>query len=186
MGNPYGDDTIDVKELLGKFARQWYLFAICVVLFCGIAYLVARAATNIYKVNASIILNENSNEVTSFESILKNYNVAVPNKSIPNEIGMLSSYRLIKQSVKNMDIGVTYYSKETLKTKIEYKDVPFTIKVDSAHRQLVWMPIFVERLSDTEYRIRANGDQVILHDIKANENVRTIGEVNIEKTLRVG
>ncbi|MEM6344046.1 MAG: polysaccharide biosynthesis tyrosine autokinase [Bacteroidota bacterium] len=186
MGNPYGDDTIDLKQLLGKFVSKWYLFAICVVLFCGIAYMFARAATNIYQVNASIILNENSNEVTSFESILKNYNVAVPNKSIPNEIGMLSSYRLIKESVKSMDVGISYYSKETLKTNIEYKDVPFSIKVDSAHRQLVWLPIYIERISDSEYRVRASEKEVYLHDIKNNENVRVINEVNIEKTLKVG
>lgn len=186
MGNPYGDDTIDLKELLSKFTKKWYLFAISVFLFCGVAYMFARAATNTYKVNASIILNENSNEVTSFESILKNYNVAVPNKSIPNEIGMLSSYRLIKESIKKMDIGITYYSKETLKTQIEYKDVPFSIEVDSAHRQLVWLPIYVERLSQTEYRVRSSEKEVALHDIKANENVRVINKVNVEKTLKVG
>ena len=77
LGNPYGDDTIDVMELVKKFTKRWKFFAVGLLLAGAWAFWSLRSSERIYRVKASIILNSNKSETTSFEAILRELQVPV-------------------------------------------------------------------------------------------------------------
>ena len=186
MGNPYGDDTIDIKQQITRFSRRWYWFVICTVLAGSFAFMQLRSSLKIYRTKATIILNNSTNETTSFETILKNYKIPIPQQEIANEIGMLSSFRLIRSAIEKMDLGISYGSEHKFKKFAEYKDTPFEIRVDSSHHQLVGLPIYIKRISPSEYRVQAEGSDVNVYDLENHEIVRQIGEIEIDRIVKVG
>lgn len=183
MGNQYSDDTIDVKALLGRFARRWYYFVIGAVLALGLAVVQIKFATKIFRVKAKIILGD-QNAATVIENL--GTGVFVEKSELEDKIGVLKSFNLIRETVKKLEMGVTYYSYENLKARQEYKDVPFTVVVDSTQNQLVGLEVFVEKINDVEYRVRAKGSDVSLYDIQNAEIIREIGDVEIDEKVRIG
>lgn len=183
MSNQYSDDTIDVKALLGRFVRRWYFFAIGVTLALVLAFVQIKFATKIYRVKAKAILG-NQNAATVVEDL--GTGVFMEKSDLADKIGVLQSFNLIRETVQKLDVGVSYYSYEKLKANPEYKDVPFTVKVDSTQEQLVGVEIFVEKVNDVEYRIKVKGEDVSLYDIKNAEIIREIGTVDIDEKVRIG
>ncbi|MDX2245907.1 MAG: polysaccharide biosynthesis tyrosine autokinase [Bacteroidia bacterium] len=183
MNNQYSDDTIDVKALLGRFVRRWYFFAIGVVLALGLAFVQIKFSTKIYRVKAKVILG-NQNAATVVEDM--GTGVFMEQSDLEDKIGVLRSFNLIQETVKKMDVGVSYYSYENFKAHPEYKDVPFTVVIDSTQEQLVGIEIFIEKTNDVEYRVKAKGESISLYDIKNSEIIREIEKVDIDEKVRIG
>ncbi|MEZ4830210.1 MAG: polysaccharide biosynthesis tyrosine autokinase [Bacteroidia bacterium] len=183
MNNQYSDDTIDVKALLGRFVRRWYFFAIGAVLALGLAFVQIKFSTKIYRVKAKAILG-NQNAATVVEDM--GTGVFMETSDLADKIGVLQSFNLIRETVKKLDVGISYYSYEKFKATPEYKDVPFTITIDSTQEQLVGIEVFVEKINDVEYRVRAKKEDVSLYDIQNSEIIREIGAVDIDEKIRIG
>ncbi|MEZ4775563.1 MAG: polysaccharide biosynthesis tyrosine autokinase [Bacteroidia bacterium] len=183
MNNQYSDDTIDVKALLGRFVRRWYYFAIGVTLALVLAFVQIKFSTKIYRVKAKAILG-NQNAATVVEDL--GTGVFMEKSDLADKIGVLQSFNLIRETVQKLDVGVSYFSYQKLKANPEYKDVPFTVTVDSSQQQLVGIEIFLEKVNDVEYRVKAKGEEVSLYDIKNAEIIREIETVDIDEKIRIG
>ncbi|HTE29769.1 MAG TPA: Wzz/FepE/Etk N-terminal domain-containing protein, partial [Chryseolinea sp.] len=54
-------DYVDVKEMLSKYTRYWYMFMLSIVLCAALAYAYLYLATPQYKISSSLLLkNEES------------------------------------------------------------------------------------------------------------------------------
>ncbi|MDP5169930.1 MAG: hypothetical protein NWR72_06770, partial [Bacteroidia bacterium] len=71
LGNPYGDDTIDIKALLGRFLKRWYYFVIGVAICGSFGMYNIYTSQKVYRVKAKAILGNPNEAVLSDEKNLQ-------------------------------------------------------------------------------------------------------------------
>ncbi|MEM6803805.1 MAG: polysaccharide biosynthesis tyrosine autokinase [Bacteroidota bacterium] len=186
LSNQYGDDTIDVKGILRRFTSRWYYFLIGVVLFGALGYLFLQFSPNIYRVQSKVILdNQNAKDIAS-EQFMRELGMLYDKSTIEDKAQVLSSFNLIRTAVSQLPLEVFYYSKDGLKIRQAYKDAPFYVNLDTEHSQLVDLEIYISKVNEQEYSVKAEGKEVKLYNRKGNEMVRELDEINIDDKFPIG
>ena len=103
-----------------------------------------------------------------------------------DEIGMLSSLKLISETLSTLDFGVSYYGKKGISTTQYYHDFPWRVEIDSTKPQMIGLKLYVELINDKEYRLQAKHDEVNVYDVENDEVVRKVYDVEIDKVIKVG
>lgn len=182
LGNPYGEDTIDIKALLGRFLKRWYYFAIGLAIFGSFGVYKIYTAEKIYAVKAKAILGDPnktaSKEQNSSESLFDDQS------TVDDKIGVMTSYNLLRETVKALPIGVSYYSKEPLRKREIFTGAPFQVQIDSSHTQLVGLELYCSRNGD-QLRLRAEGEKIWLYDIETDRGIRELEEFTMDETIQL-
>ena len=126
------EEEIDLREELGKYAKHWRWFALGILLCVCIAFTYLRLTTPNYHTLASIIIKDDeskspSSEMAAFADLglLGGMGTA----SIENEIGILRSKRMMSNVVKALNLNVTYYDEDAIKSPELYVNTPYFVQV---------------------------------------------------------
>lgn len=181
LGNPYGEDTIDIKALLGRFLKRWYYFAIGLVVFGSIGVYKIYTAEKIYAVKARAILgdpNKAASKEQGFEGLFDDQS------TVDDKIGVMTSYNLLREAVKALPIGVSYYSKEPLRYREVFTGAPFQVEIDSSHVQLAGFSLYCSRIGD-QLRLKGEGEKIWLYDIGEDRGIRELEEFTMDETIQL-
>jgi capsular exopolysaccharide synthesis family protein len=126
------EETLDFKKYINLVLRYWYWFVISLGFCLGLAYIVTRTTHNVYQVDATILIRDdkNSKSNTGAEALLSELSLVNNTKSIQNEIGIIKSYTIAYNTIKELEsIHTTYklVGNSTFKQNVVYKDIPFRI-----------------------------------------------------------
>src|SRR5690606_672815 len=146
------DEQIDLKEVLFKYLKYWAYIAICVFfgLFC--AFLVNRYATPIYKIDSTILVNDEPSS-TLGQDLFQNAGLSIPKSNVENEIGILKSYSLAFETLNALNFNVFYYKEGTFKKTEIYGNAPFLVEADWKHPQLVRGMFSIQKLNNKSFRL---------------------------------
>ncbi|HRX32599.1 MAG TPA: polysaccharide biosynthesis tyrosine autokinase [Tenuifilaceae bacterium] len=152
------EETLDVKQLLIRVVSNWYWYAIAVFASLFIAYLVNRYSEQIYSVTSSVIVrdDDNSKAYVGAEQLLQSLRLVKNTKSVQNEIGILQSYSLARQAIKELeDFDVTYIAvgRRGIKEQKLYKSCPFEVVLDTSAVNLTNHPVYIYILDKNRYRL---------------------------------
>ena len=180
LGNPYGEDTIDIKALLGRFLKRWYYFVIGVGLFGAFGVYKVYTAEKIYAVKAKAILGD-PNKAGQAEK--EDYVDLFDDQStVDDKIGVITSYNLIRETVNRLPIGISYFSKEPLRRREVFTGAPYQVTIDSTHEQLVGLQIFAIRTGN-QVKFRAEGEKIWLYDAIEDRTIRELDEYLLEESI---
>lgn len=131
--NPFylnSTETINIKEELAKYLRNWPWFVFTLGLFITIAFFYLKYTTVIYSTSAKIkILDEASKNIDISNDISSIFESSKVN--LENEIEIIKSTNLLKGVVKDLGLQIKYFEKGTLKSK-ELWEPPFIVtEIDS-------------------------------------------------------
>lgn len=145
------DDQFDLKSVLLKYWRYWIWFIIGIIICLGIGFLYLRYAPNVFESVAKIkILDETKRFDISMDP-LNNLN-ANPHVNIDNEIEVLQSYRLLSEVVEELNLDVSYYLKNKLKST-ETWSAPFVVNKNFFGDSLTTAMKFDVILNPTKFTI---------------------------------
>jgi uncharacterized protein involved in exopolysaccharide biosynthesis len=179
------EESIDYKALFFKFYRYWYFFALAIFIFFIIAFLFNKYTEPIYKVNTTVLIQEDKSSMDP-QSLL-GFGLMGNQQNLENEIGILQSYSLTYRTLKGLDFGISYYIEENFITKELYHISPFDVIIDTAHLQPVNLKFFITILSDKKFKIEAKGEEIELYnftDYTLSDN--EIDNLNFDKTYEFG
>jgi len=112
--------SIDIRELIFKFLRYWYLFVLVSAVSFTLAFLYLRYTYPLYESSATILIkDEKEGGQISEETILEGMGLNKGDKNIENEILILKSSLLMYEVVKNLQLQYQYFSKGRFH-KLEY------------------------------------------------------------------
>ncbi len=118
--------NIDVKRVLFKGLRYWYVFVISLALTLSYAYLKTRYAVKNYPVTASILIKEK--EETSEGKLLYNNPLVSGYRNYENEPYLIKSYPLIQRTLEALNFGVAFYNEgKVLTTEIYDPQIKATV-----------------------------------------------------------
>jgi capsular exopolysaccharide synthesis family protein len=176
------EGKIDIKLLVKKLFSNWYYFVIAAVIVLPLAYFYIKLTDNVYHVRASILLSSDMKSGIRSEEFLKGMELLAGNTEIEDEIGILKSYNLVGTAIRKLDFGISYFEKENLKTVEKYgADRPFIVELDSTTDQIIQVPIFIQRTSDTTYLVTASGENVPTYNFYTDTSAKRKGAVEIHE-----
>ncbi len=178
------DGKINIRQLLRKLFSRWYFFLIALMITMPLAYVYVMLAPKMYSVKSSLLLkSETQTGGMDSEKFMKGMNLYTSQTGIEDEIGILKSYSMIERAMRELDFGISYFTKKNFVTSEKYGNSPFTIEIDSVVNQVIDVPVFIELISSTRYRVRASGKHVSLYNFYTNQTESIVAQVEIDEEV---
>jgi len=151
-----GQNEVNLKLFFQKILRNKWFFVLSIGLCLGAAFAYIKWATPKYEASTSILIDVTGSSRALGDSKYGESGVGLIDveKNLYNEIGIIKSFSLIKQTVKDLKYDVSYYSIDYLLKKRErYGYFPFEVELDRTKPQLYGVPFVVEILSNGNYKL---------------------------------
>ncbi|MEJ6734371.1 MAG: polysaccharide biosynthesis tyrosine autokinase [Flavobacteriales bacterium] len=147
------NEQIDVKEIFEKYYQYWYFFIIAIVMSIFIGFLFLRYSSKVYNASTTILVKDENNTSLGSDNIIDGIDLFGKNRNIKNEIGILRSFSLVKQTLKEVDFNISYLNEGKLTSVDIYSRSPFKIVLDSNHLQSLEVKFYVTLISKDEFVI---------------------------------
>lgn len=165
-------------ELIFKMLEKWYLFAIFVVLALVIAFFVNRYAAPRYEATASLLIKTNNGMMSNLD--MTTMFRGNGNEDFQNAIGTIQSYTITKQTLKAMNMYVSYYQQLNFRYNDIYTDCPFEVMLDITKPQPTGLVMEVKMLDKTKYELSyENRSNVAVYDYVKDEVIDK--KINVHK-----
>jgi len=151
------EEDFDFQNFLKKVRQNRWLFLSSVLACLFIAFFYNRYTVPVYNVKASILIEEEENMSETAELIYGS-DILSSNKSLFNEIAILKSFPFIHRTVKELNQRVTYYREGRIEDGELYTNLPFKVKVDSLHYNVLneGVPFFVSIINDEKFLLEVD------------------------------
>ena len=175
--------------------KNWYIIAISLVIFLGVAVVYLKLSAKTYKVGASVFLNmdQKQNGGGRQDDVLPSYTIVEREKNLQNEMFIFSSTPLIREVLEEMNISTNYYFQEDkipkeLKFSLKdiYKSSPFQVIPSEEHIQPVNALIYIKILDSEHFTISADYPETTLVNFQNNEFVSYSSPFRLGGTYRFG
>ena len=160
----------DLKKIADLILRNYKLFFVCIIIAIGLAYIVNRFSIPVYKISSSVLIKEDTKQPGSsgINSFL-NSGLFSMNQNFQNELWVLKSFPVFEQTIKNLDLLVSYYHKEGIRYLDAYKDTPFNIVFQQNHIQPINVRFYISFMSKEYFEIRAESGKTFFYNFENNE-----------------
>jgi tyrosine-protein kinase Etk/Wzc len=141
----------DLKKIMDMITRNYRLFIVCIILALGVAYIVNHFLIPVYKVSSSVLIKENSRQSGSgVANEYLNSSLFSMNQNFQNELWILKSSPVVDQTLRNLDVSVSYYHKKGFQYLEDYKTSPFRVLYSKDHVQPIHVMFYIS-FYDGEY-----------------------------------
>lgn len=148
----------ELQKIFEQISRNYYLFIIGVVSALIIAFLINKYSIPLYKATTSVLIKENQQQQKMSDVL--NTNLFGTNKNLQNELLSVQSSPVIMQTVKNLDLAVSYYRKKGFQYFDAYKNVPFRVMYARNHVQPIGGRFEITFGSGNTFTLKGLGKQV--------------------------
>ena len=101
-------DTKDIKALVFRYLRYWYLYVIGAVIAGGIAMVYLRYATPMYVAKTSVLFKDDKGGGASEFAVFSDMSAFNPHRNLDSELLILKSRSLMERVVKELNMEVAY------------------------------------------------------------------------------
>ena len=112
------NDVIDLKDVHFKIKKNWFSFAISILITLLIAFAYNRYSTNYYLVETSILIKSDNDISSASDLIYEKVNSS--KKILENKEQILTSFPLIFKTLSDLRFDISYFIKGNIKTSESY------------------------------------------------------------------
>lgn len=185
-------ESIDMRMLLVKALRLWYVFLISILLSMFVASLFNKYTKPVYEVSSTVLIQDAKKGGLGDLSSIMGFSYGNSQQNLQNEIGMLNSEALVKKALQNIQWQVSYFSRVDFVHEELYKNSPVVVEIDTIHPQPVGLKFNVVILSDKRYSIETEGEMAKLYIFSRNDFVLeneepvVVDRINFKGTFTFG
>lgn len=121
------DKEFNFSETIGNYVKHWPWIVVCLAISMTISYFYAKYQVPVYKIQASILIKDNS--VSSDKDLLAQLNLNPSTVVIDNEIQILKSEAISQRAVEALNLQYSYFVKGNFINRILYKNMPLEVKL---------------------------------------------------------
>ncbi len=167
--NTQQEDVLDIKAILLRIKSSWYWFVVFGTIGALIGFITTKTQ---YEVSTVLLINEEIN-LSNGEFLFNNPGLK-SNTSREDKVGILSSYMINLEAVKQLDWKTSWYKKDILATKDIYNSSPFEITKIEGETNLTGIPIYVQHLTENTFKIHVD-DKYKVNQIKKHIQYDIVG-----------
>jgi len=176
---------LDYKKILLDVLKFWWLFAITVPLALFIVYMMHRYTQPIYRTSMTLLMEERGSEKPQ-NSMMEGFGLSSGMRSLDNQIAIMRSWEIIRQTVRELDFHLSYYKTGRMKSTELYGNTPFIVQFDSLHPQLINTPIYITRLNDNQFKLNIDTEQSSTYIYGNSTSGSGFGKVQHQQTYSFG
>lgn len=186
---------IDLKTFGRKLYRYRRLFFLSIGLFVLLALGVIFLSTPKYEVSTSLIIDvtEENRKLGDSQFIEGGVDLISSEKNLFNEVAILTSYNLIKETVTELGMDVTYHTPKTLFNKINlpwneehYGYFPFKVLLDRSKTQLQGLEFKVTPIGNDQFELLVEGEKFQVYNPISNNRDEFKFDFSYSKTYTFG
>ncbi|MBC5993348.1 GumC family protein [Pontibacter cellulosilyticus] len=149
-------EQIDIKSIVAKYLRYWYLFAIGVVLSMVIAFLYLRYTTPEYSISSTLLIKDDKKgpDLLGSNVAFSDLEIFQSSKSLDNQIQILKSKSLMQRVLTDLSMFTSFYVEGRVKTtEVFGRSQPFRIIVSELDSSAFNKTIFVNLKDNNSFEI---------------------------------
>jgi capsular exopolysaccharide synthesis family protein len=153
----------DLQKILEQLKHNYYLFIIGVVVALCVAFLINQYSVPLYQANSSIRIMQNKQQ--NMGDYL-NSSLFGTNQNLQDELLSLKSSKVLTQTIKNLDLPVSYYRKNRFRYIDAYKEVPFKVMYMHNHIQPLGARFEITFSKGSSFHIKAEAKNVSFYNFE--------------------
>lgn len=179
---------VNLKQFFQKVYKNKWLFVLSIGSFLAITLAYIFLATPKYEVSTSILIDASGSNRALGESkyIEGGVSLIEVEKNLYNEVGILKSFSLVRQTVEDLGFDITYYSGNWLTRKEYYGYFPIGVTLTEAKAQLYDVPFEVDILSNEKYKLTIEGNNFKVLDPKSGSTREVKRDFSFSKEFAFG
>lgn len=160
----------DLKKVAGLLSENYKLFVLVLFVAIGLAFLLNKFSLPAYKISSSILIREKSIQPERGDAAnYLNSSLIGKNQNFQNELWVLKSSPVIEQTIANLDLTVSYYSKKGFQYVDAYKTAPFKIIYLRNHPQPVGIRFKLTFLSQSYFLLEAESGKASFYNFETGK-----------------
>ena len=181
--NKEGGLNIDPKKLINDLLRFWWLFLITIPFCYGVVEFVHRYSIPVYGASMTVIVDERG-ENDSKASMMEGFGLTPGMRNVDNQIAVLSSWDMLRNTVDQLDFCVSYFVEGRLKKTELYGNLDFQVVFDSTHAQLLNIPIYIYPVDGNSFRMTVECESGSLFDYSQKRMAGSVGAIKYSQVHR--
>ncbi len=161
--NSHNEDEIDLRSFFYNIRRKWHYFIISILFFSVCALLYLRFTLPVYEATTSLLIKDGKNTSKDLEDILSG-NLYGNTKNIATEIGILNSRSVLEETINELNLGVSFFSKNGFIRFPIYKTSPIAVKVIRLADGIYDEEFQLTRIGNSRFNLEINADNSILNN----------------------
>ena len=188
------NSSFDFRTIYTILILNWKWFVLSVIICLSTAFIYLRYKTPLYQSYVKLLIkdDEDSGRRSGKSSLLNTANLGMISNSagIDNEMEILMSSTLARQTVTNMKLYTVYKRKGRVKSHLMYNNQPYNVDIDAAHLQKLKHPIQLE-ITSKNGKLQLKGKYTYEPEDRDKESVdytidRTIDRLPFRMVTSVG
>lgn len=186
-------DDIDLMKYLSMFLANWYWFALALVLSMGIAYFINKYSAKVYRVTASLLVEDESNSgiggsMFGGSDLMSGFGMYPSYYNFQNQILIMSSQTLVAKTLHSLDFNISYYKDELFGPQEKLSEVPFVVMPDLSKLQPlgVTFTISMDDAGNMELHSEVTGEKVELYNFLTEKTQKGPKNLDIYKKIKFG
>jgi len=123
------EDTFDVKAIINKVFDHWVLILVSLIFALVLAFLVNRSTTPVYNVYTSALVIQPQDMNNAVSEVLYGQDLFGARANLVNETYLFKSFNLIENTLRELDLGVSYFSSGGIRNIELYLNSPITLTI---------------------------------------------------------
>ena len=125
--NEHSRNDINIKDQIFIYLKYWKWFLLSIVICLIATSIYLRYYVVQYGVSASILIKDEKKGGTSELSVFSDLNIFSGRSNVDNEIGIIKSRTLSQNTVKELDLDISYFSEGRVVYREIYSDTPIKV-----------------------------------------------------------
>jgi tyrosine-protein kinase Etk/Wzc len=167
----FESEEINIKEVLQKYLKYWYLFVLGVIIAGAVAFVYLRYVTPQYRISSTLLIKDDKKGPSLADNaVLDDLNLFQSGKNIDNEIEILKSKSLMNRVLQELSLNTTYYVDGRVKsTEIYGAAMPLKVIVSKLDSSAFNKSIVIQPKNNNLFQIDEDGT---LSEHKFGEQVK--------------
>ncbi len=180
------EETIDIKEILLEYLQYWKWIVLSVFITMLSAYVYLKFLKNLYKVETTILIKNNSKNSASGElAVFQDLGVTQSSANyIEDEIQIIRSFPIITKVVVNNQLNTRYFIVGNIREVELFNSVPF--KINFKNSSDISFVISIKVNEDYSFDLYANDE--LINTFNFNKEINLNGvlfQLNIENNTLI-
>ncbi|SMD44060.1 capsular exopolysaccharide family [Aquiflexum balticum DSM 16537] len=154
---PHDEEDVELKVVLFNYLKFWPFILASILVCLMSAFLFNRYATPIYKVQSTVIVEDESQALGT--DLFQAAGLLPIKSNVENEIGILKSYALSAEAIEVLGLDVFYFEDEFFTLNRIYSNPPVLINVDWSHKQPVAGKFNIEVFDENHFNIEMDDSE---------------------------